>query len=698
MDGHAPDQLDLRDLAAILRRRWRLIATIFLLAVIGAIGTVKLLAPTYTASALILIDTSRKNLLDPTLQGSSAASETARVDSEVEILGSDGVLMQTIRSQKLFDDVEFAPQPGWRDRVAVWTGRAQAAPPTGEAALGLVLNRFRKAVSVQRRGLTYVIAVTVGSGDAAKAARLANALAQSYIADQLATKIDNTLAARDIIASQSDEARRTLVLAETEFSRYIFDNLEEIVALTGRSELRDMHQRMTDLTARRLETASHVSALRASVSVANWSTLGATVKSEAALSFERERVRLVGALESTPAGSGGEVALKQGLAGIETLLDAAAQQELAAAQAALDATEAAVAAERQALGATIMTTTLPPHILAQLYGLQQVARNATTKYQALLSRAQDLETESSLQVADSRVVSAALAPARPSFPNAALIVALAGIGGLGLGVTAAFVAENLAGGFTSVAQAQAVLRRRLCVALPVQRKPYGSPSVADTVLAAQSSPYGEGVRRLRAIVDIAGRNAADAGELQDAKGRVVLVASSVAGEGKTTVALALARAYAMAGKRVLIVDGDLRQPGVYRQLGIEAPRGIAGLLSGWPSDTDFHHHGICDPRTPVLVVGGGDVAADQLVPEGALERLLVAARQHFDHIILDCPPIDTEVDGLYLASHADTVVFVVRWAKTAQNTAVASSERLAAVMRPGTELLVVLNQAARGSG
>src|SRR5690606_18614171 len=143
---------------------------------------------------------------------------------------------------------------------------------------------------------------------------------------------------------------------------YIFDNLEEIVALTGRSELRDMHQRMTDLTARRLETASHVSALRASVSVANWSTLGATVKSEAALSFERERVRLVGALESTPAGSRVEVALKQGLAGIETLLDAAAQQELAAAQAALDATEAAVAAERQALGATIMTTTLPPHI------------------------------------------------------------------------------------------------------------------------------------------------------------------------------------------------------------------------------------------------------------------------------------------------------------------------------------------------
>lgn len=691
MNGYAPDQLDLRDLAAILRRRWRLIATIFLLAVAMAIVAVKLLAPTYTASALILIDTTRKNLLDPTLQGSSAASETARVDSEVEILGSDGVLMQTIRSQDLVDDAEFAPQTGWRDRVAMWTGRAQAAPPTGEAALGLVLNRFRKAVSVQRRGLTYVIAVAVGSADAAKAARLANALAQSYIANQLAAKIDSTRAARDIIAGQSDEARRTLVQAETEFSRYIFDNLEEIVALTGRSELRDMYRRMNELAVQRQKTASYVSALRASVTMANWSALGETVTSEAAQSSEQDRLRLIGALEGTSVGSDGVVALGQQLS------DTEARQELTAAQATLDATEAAVAAERQALGATIMTTTLPPHILAQLYGLQQVARNATTKYQALLSRAQDLETESSLQVADSRVVSAALAPARPSFPNAALIVALAGIGGLGLGVTGAFVAENLAGGFTSGAQAQAVLRQRLCVALPVQRKPHGSISVADTVLAAPSSPYGEGVRRLRAIVDIAGRNAADARELQDAKGRVVLVASSMAGEGKTTVALALARAYAMAGKRVLIVDGDLRQPGVHRQLGIEAPPGIAGLLSGWPSDKDFHQLGISDPRTPVLVVGGADVAADQFAPEGALERLLVAARQCFDHIILDCPPIDVEVDGLYLASYADTVVFVVRWAKTAQSTAVASSERLTAVMRPGTELLVVLNQAARGS-
>lgn len=661
MRGDAAEPVDVRDIVSILwRRAWLIVAVLSLFLIVAAIGAT-LTAPIYAGSALVLVDPARKNLLDPATQTASSASESARLDSEVEILGSDGVLMQTILAHDLAGDPEFSATGGWR-----------AVPQ--EQAMGAVLANFRSAVSVQRRGGTHVIAVSVSSVDPAKAARLANALAQTYIATQVTAKIDAVLSARDIIGRQGEEARQALVRAETEFSRYIYDNLDEIVLLTGRSDLRDRHRRVNDLAAQRAQTALFVSDLKAGLENADWSVLGARVKSDAALGFQQERERLVAALASTEPGSGGEAALKQGLAGIETMLDAAAQRELADAQALLATNEAAVAAERQALGATILNSQLPPDILAQLYGLQQVARNATAKYQALLARLQDLETEASLQVADSRVVSAALPPAKPRFPSLPLILGFAGLGGVGAGVASAFLAENLRGGFTAVRQVQAA-----GVSATVSLPRDGDPAA-----------YGEAVRELRALVEAAGRARDADAELQDAPGHIVLVGSSVAGEGKTSVALALARSYAGAGRRVLVVDAGVRKADAHS--GLPASAGLGPLLRGWPSGVDFERYGRRDPGSSCVVVGGGEGVADRALADGGFARLFAAARQNFDLVLVDTPALDVSADGFHLAPHADAVVFVLRWAMTPKKTVLDALERLTAMLRPGCAVVAVLNR------
>lgn len=670
MGGQASDELNLRDLAGVLRARWRVVFLVFLICVIAAAAATALLPIRYFAAALVFVDVSRKDLLDPTYHTLNGNSESARVDSEVEILGSDGVLMQTIQSEALVEDPEFNPPPGMWRRLREAAGE-DAEPFSAEIAAGLVLARIRDAISVHRRGQTHVISVGVRSRDAAKAARLATALAHTYIANQLNTKIGNLRAARDIIALQAEEARASLIRAETAFGRFVFDNLDEIVALSGRAELREKQQRIAALAAERQELANQLTALRERIGAQN-----RTVFAEAA-TFQPPKV-------TEPA----RFKLDEGD------LTVALREQASSMTAALDAAEISVATERQALASAVMTTTLPPHILAQLYGLQQAARNETANYQALLARSVDLETQASLQMADSRVVSAALTPASPSFPNVTLVLALACIGGLGLGVISAFVLENMAGGFTSVEQMQSVLGQSLCVALPFEKRPLNGFSVAHAIDGSRSSGFVSAVQRLRTTVDVAQLKMAGAAQLQDATGRVTLVASSVAGEGRSTIALALARTYALSGMQVLIIDGHRGPGSVQRLLGVETASQIGDMsFKQWPTAEDFRAFALKDPHSSaVLVSARTDVRGPTLDP------LIAAARQLFDHIIIDGPPVDEIVEGVGLPARADTIVIVARAGRTAQAKVLASIHRLSAFMQSATDPVVVLSQAPKARG
>lgn len=652
MGGQASEELNLRDLAGVLRARWRVVFLVFLICVIAAAAATALLPIRYFAAALVFVDVSRKDLLDPTYHTLNGNSESARVDSEVEILGSDGVLMQTIQSEVLVEDPEFNPPPGLWRRLREAAGE-DIEPVSADIAAGLVLARFRDAISVHRRGQTHVISVGVSSRDAAKAARLATALAHTYIANQLDTKIGNLRAARDIIALQAEEARASLIRAETAFGRFVFDNLDEIVALSGRAELREKQQRIAALAAERLVLANQLTALRERIGAQN-----RTVFADAA-TFQPPKVT-----------------------------------EQARFKLDEDNLAVALREERQALASAVMTTTLPPHILAQLYGLQQAARNETANYQALLARSVDLETQASLQMADSRIVSAALTPANPSFPNVTLVLALSCIGGLGLGVISAFVLENMAGGFTSVEQMQSVLGQNLCVALPFEKKPLNGFSVAHAINGSRSSGFVSAVQRLRTTVDVAQLKMAGAAQLQDATGRVTLVASSVAGEGRSTIALALARTYALSGMQVLIIDGQHGPGGVHRLLGVETASQMEDMsFKRWPTVEDFRAFALKDTHSSaVLVSARTDVRGQTLDP------LIAVARQLFDHIIIDGPPVDEIVEGVGLPARADTIVIVARAGRTAQAKVLAAIHRLSAFIQSATDPVVVLSQAPKARG
>ena len=294
------DEIDLRALIETLRRQMGLIiATIVLCLAIAAVYLFSV-TPIYTASALILVDPSQKNLLEPTSDRNLNLSyATARVDSEVEILRSDAVAMAVVGEQGLIADPEFGPKIGLREKLFTALGIQKSKPRDPKAIARNVVQKFKNATDIRKKGSTFLISVSVSSASPDRAAELANALSNSYISQQVEAKIQSSLAARDILQKQIDAQRAELARSEDALDRFIQENLARIQAETGRSDLVSLSRALDDLKASRLKREVTLAQAQTELNNRNWNALAADLESQAIAELERQRAGIQRRLRST---------------------------------------------------------------------------------------------------------------------------------------------------------------------------------------------------------------------------------------------------------------------------------------------------------------------------------------------------------------------------------------------------------------
>jgi len=172
------------------------------------------------------------------------------------------------------------------------------------------------------------------------------------------------------------------------------------------------------------------------------------------------------------------------------------------------------------------------------------------------------------------------------------------------------------------------------------------------------SPITENYRLIRANLQFASTN----GEQNGAASRLLMVTSPEPGDGKTTTAVNLAIAMALSGRKVLLVDADMRRPQVHKMLGIERGPGLADVLTGG-RPADFVRETIVDGLS-CLTAGVPEVPPTELLDTERMRALIRESTERFDVVILDTPPVLAATDPIVVAPHCDAILVVASADKT----------------------------------
>lgn len=681
--------MDVSAFIGILTRQYRVIALTLASVLVLAVIYLFAVTPKFTATALIAIEPNRGVLSEDSAIGNNSAAISAQVEGNVAILKSADVLLALIADGDLVNDPEFGARLSRSDQVISWFGVERDAADEAGAALSGILERMSNAVQVRRRGLTYLIEVSVTSEDPSKAAELTNRLVEIYTTRQVDGKIRQILASRDILAPRIENAQDELVRLQYETDRFLESVVDDFVESSVRGAIITVRDRFL-LAQRQLDALRQQSAaLRAITDGRSVASSEAELLSEAVRTLAAEREALQRQLVDEGAEGIDVAALRAELLDVNRRLQEEAARERETVLAGISDFAQVADRARAELRDAALASNLPPSELSNFYRLQQETATARMEYETLLKRLRQLETLADVQISDAVMASSAVTPVRASFPNLRLILALAVLGALGLGVGLAFVNEYLVGGVTSEDQLRDLLHAPTALSVPAIAGA-DEADISDQVYLAPLSGFTESFRQVRQQAMRLARPASE--------GRIFLVTSSVPEEGKSTAAIALARTLAMSGTRTLLIDLDLKKPMIAPRIGIPPSCNLLMLLSGPVGFSEFPSENFREEATGLeVLVGGGraDVPTDTLVSSARMVELLGILRKQFEAIVLDSAPVLPVVDTLYLAPQADVVLMLARYASTNQRDIRRAVERIRLEIPEGAQILPILSMERR---
>ncbi|HWB69310.1 MAG TPA: AAA family ATPase [Solirubrobacterales bacterium] len=278
-------------------------------------------------------------------------------------------------------------------------------------------------------------------------------------------------------------------------------------------------------------------------------------------------------------------------------------------------------------------------------------RSSRTGQTAISSRIAQLEAFRSGADPTMRVEVPAPLPTSQASPKPALSVAAGILAGLILGIGGAFASQALDPRLRRESQLRRLYRVPILARVPRERRKGAENPLAP---GSTSTVASEAYRTLSATLSQAG------------PGRVIMLTGSSASEGKTTSAIHLATSLALAGKRVILIESDLRRPVMSKALGVTPARGgvVGVLIESQTLPNALLPTSTYGPNLQILLAEyeGGWIADLFSLP--AAERLIHDARQMADYVVIDSPPLNEVVDALPLARYADDVLIVVRLGAT----------------------------------
>ena len=671
----AGPMLDLRQLMLMFLRRWKLFAAV-VVAIFAAVTLFTLqITPKYTATASVVLERQQQQVVDLQAAAAGLPTDSASVDTEVEVMRSRALAEKVVGDLKLERDPEFnaklKPEPSFSIRRLL--SLPSGAESGGEASLlarrelESVIDAVLAGLSVRRQGLTYVIQLSFTSVDPTKASRVANAFAESYLVEKVGTKLDATQRRSRELNSRLGTVRADAERADAELQQYKIQNnlMSSQGATLTEQQISNLNQQLALIGAQQAEAEARLSTARRQV--ARGSTgedVAEALSSPVIQDLRRQRAaasqQAAALAERYGALHPERLRFESQVADLDTQITAEVQRVIsnleAQAQVARQRTASLQASINQTRGALEDNN----RASVRLNELQNKATSARAIYEAFLNSFKESSAQEGLEQSNARIVARAKIPNGASSPNVPLNLALGLVLGLGAGVGAVFLREAFDSGLTTADGVETQLELPYLGGIPDLASVAKDDPAArelnpiDYVVRKPLSSFAESFRNLRTSVSFSRRGQPV---------QVVAITSTVPGEGKTTSSWCLARTAALAGSSVVLVDCDLRRRTASHMIK-EPPR--IGLIEVIHGQATLDEALVDDAATPlkILPLSRSAQTVRDVFGTPEMTQVLADLRTRFDLVILDTAPVIAVAETRVMGQEADAVVLLARWRKT----------------------------------
>ncbi|MCW4463453.1 polysaccharide biosynthesis tyrosine autokinase [Sphingomonas sp. BT-65] len=655
------------DFLRVLRRHQGRLVVTFLVVIGLAALALAFIEPRYQATAVMRVDVEESALRGEEETAASIRDAELRrehqIETQIQLLQSRPVARQVVRDLALHDDPEFNPdsdpdkKTGWDrffDRLRFWDRGGVTATPsaTGVVSPQLVertTDRLLEMLDVAQDGQSSFIDVTVTSRNPEKAAVIANKVTRVYVKTQVEERQAAIRRRIQTLGERVAELRGQLVSTEQTIAAYRRSRGLDAGA-GSQASAAQMGRAAAELAAVRGQRAE--TEQRSGSAGQIMSPLLADLRSQ-----QTTTQRRLGELSTLYGNAHPDV--RKARAELDQLAGSIAQEagrvraQLANEASAQRSREAQLAGDLSSLRARSLADIVEGVPLADL------ERNATatqTVYLALLGRLTEISRNERNVKADAAIASPALQPTQPSFPRRTQIMAAAAAAAVIFGMIIVMLSEALDTQVRSAAQVWAIAGLATLGMVPELKK---ARRRIPTHLRVIGQPYTIFAEAIRSIETRLGRNA------PRTTGNIVLVTSPLPDEGKTSISIGLAAAAVARGRRAVVVDFDLRRPG------------LASLLDDASGGKDLLDYIRGEAEIDEIILPSGSnpavhgVMAHRPAPDpGAaiasprVDALFAILRARYDLIVVNTPPVLAVSDAQQLARFAEQSILVLRWGRT----------------------------------
>lgn len=659
-DSAADDSIDLIEAIRVLwHNKLSIVFCMLIVSGIAGYYVFRVAEPRYATTTKLALEVRSQQVVDLDSIVSGVSTEEAAIRTELEVLTSRPLIEKLIADLDLDDDPEFNPVLGNTGTVTrikqlirsvYGVDSPDPSARTEDETLLDVAENVRDALSASSQRNTYILNVTATSNDPEKSAMMANRLAEIYLADQVANKFAASRDAVEFLSKQVQELEAELNVKEDAIK-----TLRSETELISPEALEVLRTRAKDLRSREAEAVINVSQLSAELEALTRTedrmVLAATLDDPL---LQRLLPRIVAGDVDAQASFDARVEVRE--------------QQLSSQLERAQVQQASLSEASNRLGLEIDQQNAD---LLALNQLEQDAEATRILYETFLTRLKETSIQIGLQKADSRIMSSAT-PGQLVAPRKTLIVA-AGLvlGGL-LGVGIALLRQMQNHGVRTPSELEQLTGGTVLAQIP-KIKAGTRRSVYEYLRDKPTSAAAEAVRNLRTSILMSNI---------DGPPKVVVMTSSVPGEGKTTQAIALTLNFAALGGRVLLIEGDVRRQTLSKYFDTRPSGGITEVLvNNLPLEDALIKN---ENGFDLLMAGKLRGNAADLFASKRFGQFIKELRGKYDHIIIDTPPVLVVPDARVIGAHADAIIYSVKWDQTVKNQVVEGQKEFDSVGVPVT--------------